>query len=186
MMSEERDQILNMVESGAISAAEAAELLAALEDKNEASSAGSSMPAPIKREAPWEVPVIAGTVVTGFGLLGLIRARRAGVLGRIGALLTLLLGLAALVVGIWSRNAPWLHVDVRERDGNTVRVRLPLLLPLVRPILDLARGFVDADTARQLDNAAAFIDGLERGEQQEPLRIEIDDGDGNNVLVYVA
>lgn len=186
MTSDERDQILKMVESGAINATEAAELLATLEDEQEEASAGGSSFAPIKREAPWEVPFVAGVVVSGFGLLGLIRARNAGALGRISALLTLFLGLAALVIGIWSRNAPWLHVDVRERDGNTIRVRLPVLLPLARPILDLARGFADADTVRQIDNAAAFIDGLKRGEQQDPLRIEVDDGEGNSVSVYVA
>lgn len=186
MISEERDQILKMVESGDLSATEAAELLAVLEDNKEESAASSAMSARVKREAQWEAPVIAGIVVSGFGLLGLMRARNAGTLRRIGALLTLFLGLVALVIGIWSRNAPWLHVDVRERDGNTIRVRLPLLLPLARPLLDLARGFVDADTARQLDNAGAFIDALQRGEQQEPFRVEVDDGDGNNVVVYVA
>ncbi|HZD10765.1 MAG TPA: hypothetical protein VE553_05425, partial [Candidatus Binatia bacterium] len=70
--------------------------------------------------------------------------------------------------------------------GNNIRVSLPLLLPLARRLLDLARGFVDADTAVQLDSAAAFIDGLQRGEQQDPLSMEIEDSDGSQVLIYVA
>lgn len=185
-MSEERDKILNMVESGAISATEAAELLAALQEEQEERPTVEAMPVPDRRDPPWEAPLIVGIVVTGFGLLSLIRARRAGIVGRIGALLTLLLGLVGLIVGIWSRNAPWLYVDVRDHNGNNIRISLPLLLPLARPILELARGFVDGETARHFDNALAFVDAWQPGGEQEPLRIEIDDDEGNTVFVYIA
>lgn len=185
-MSEERDKILTMVESGAISATEAAELLAALDDEQKEPVTVGAMPAVDRGEPPWEAPVIAGIVVTGFGLLGLIRARRAGVLGRMGALLTLLLGLVGLIIGVWSRSAPWLHVDVRERNGNNVRISLPLLLPLARPVLEFARGIVDGETARHFDSALAFLEAWQPGKGQEPLRIEIEDDEGTTVFVYMA
>lgn len=185
-MSEERDKILNMVESGAISATEAAELLAALDDEQASPAMPDLMPAPDRGEPPWEAPVVAGIVVTGFGLLGLIRARRGGILGRLGALLTLLLGLVAVTIGILSRNAPWLHVDVRERNGKNVRVSLPLPLPLARPLLELARGFVDGETARNVDNALASLDAWQSGEGLDPVRIEVDDDEGTTVCIYMA
>jgi len=184
-MNEERDKILNMVESGAISATEAAELLAALDDESQQPDVGGDTPL-ARSEPPWEAPVIAGIVVAGFGLLGLVRARRGGILSRVGALLTLILGLAGLIIGIWSRNAPWLHVNVHEPNGNKVRVSLPLLLPLARPILELAHGFVDGETARHLDSAISFLDAWQPGADQEPLHIEVNDDEGNKVFVYVA
>src|SRR5690606_7767261 len=118
---------------------------------------------------PWEAPFVAGIVLSGFGLLGLMRSRRGNIFGRIGAWLTLLLGLGSAAVGFWSRNAPWLHIDVREKDGHDINISLPLLLPVARAALNIARSFVDASTAEQLDTAAAFIEGLESGEPSEPM-----------------
>lgn len=185
-MSEERDRILKMVEDGTVNASEAEELLASIEEGDEALEAtGEVTTAPLGDE-PWEVPVIAGTVLSGFGLLGILRGQRAGMLGRVSAWATLLLGLLAVVVGIWSRNAPWLHVRVKESDGDSIHIRLPLPLGLGQLILSLARGFVDEETAEQLDSAMAFIDGLQHGEQQDPLRIEVDDGQGSQVQVSIG
>lgn len=189
-MSTERDHILKMLEGGAITAGEAAELLGALEDNESVTASGAAsrdvLPVPNHGDPPWEAPFFGGLVIAGFGLLGLLRARRAGILARIGAWVTLLLGLTAIVAGYWSRNAPWLHINVQERNGNDIHLSLPLLLPLAQRLLDVARGFADAETAVQLDHASAFFDALQRGEQHDPLSIEINDDDGGRVLVYVA
>jgi len=185
-MFTERDRVLKMVEDGAITAGEAAELLAALEVDKGAARSLDALSATNESGPPWEAPFFGGFVVAGFGLLGLMHAQRGGVLARIGAWVTLLLGLAGVVVGYWGRNTPWLHINVQERNGKSIRVSLPLLLPLARRLLALARGFVDAQTAVQLDHASAFFDALQRGEQQDPLSIEIDDENGGRILVYVA
>jgi hypothetical protein len=169
-MSEERNRILEMLEDGAISASEAEELLASIEGDDEAREATGEVAAFPLGEEPWEVPVIAGTVLSG----------------RVAAWGTLLLGVIAVVVGIWSRNAPWLHVRVKESDGDSIHIRLPLPLGLGQQILSLARGFVDEETAVQLDSAKAFIDGLQHGEQQDPLRIDVDDGQGSQVQVSIG
>jgi hypothetical protein len=185
-MSEERNRILKMVEDGAVSASEAEELLASIEGGDEDLEAtGEVITSPLGDE-PWEVPVIAGTVLSGFGLLGILRGRGGSILSRVGAWGTLLLGLVAVVVGIWSRNAPWLHVRVKESDGDSIHIRLPLPLGLGKQILSLARGFVDEETAEQLDSAMTFIDGLQHGEQQDPLSIEVDDGQGSQVQVSIG
>ncbi|HZD11354.1 MAG TPA: hypothetical protein VE553_08430, partial [Candidatus Binatia bacterium] len=117
-MSTERDRILKMVEDGAINATEAAELLAAVEDEAESPESSDRLPNVAHGDPPWEVPLVAGLVLSAFGLLGLLSGRRAGVLARVGALVTVFAGLAAALVGFWSRNAPWLHINVQERDGN--------------------------------------------------------------------
>lgn len=184
-MSDERERVLRMVESGKINAAEAAELLGALTgDDSDATPALRSASAAGAR--PWEAPFVAGIVISGFGLLGLIRSRNSNFFGRISAWVTLLLGLAAVAVGYWSRNVPWLYINVQEANGHNIRLGLPLLLPVARAGLELARGFVDPATAEQLDSAAAFIEGLQRGEQPEPISIEVEDGDGAQVQIYVS
>ena len=187
-MPTERDRILKMVEDGTINAAEANELLgamgnAALVTRGAPDVIGNGAAAPAN--PPWEAPFVAGIVLSGFGLLGLMR-RRANIFGRMGAWLTLILGLAAAAVGFWSRNAPWLHINVQEKDGNNIHIMLPLLLPVARAALNVARGFVDAAMAEQLDTAAAFLDALERSEQSEPVSVEVDDGNGAQVLIYVG
>lgn len=182
-MSEERGRILKMVEDGAINAEEAADLLASIEDDD---GGREALDGAVPGEPPWEAPLIAGAILSGFGLLGLMRGKSAGVVGRIGAWATLLLGLFAIMVGIWSRNAPWLHIRVQEKDGQTVRLSLPLPLPFATQILSLVRGFVDDEAAAHLDSVAAFVDTLQRGEQQDPLRIEVDDGDGSKVQITIA
>ncbi len=182
-MSAERDRILKMVESGAINAAEGAELLAALEGESAAVPAYIAGPTPNR---PWEAPFFGGIVLAGFGLLGLMRRRRGNLFSRLGAWLTLLAGAGAALIGFWSRNAPWLHINVREPGGHNVRLTIPLLLPLLRAALELARGFADEAAAEQLDYAAAFIEGVQRGEQRDPISIDIDGGDGAQVQIYVA
>lgn len=184
-MSRERDSVLKMIEDGTISAAEATELLGAM--KNEKAVANSNQVAALAPgNPPWEAPFVAGVVLSGFGLLGLMRKRRGNIFSRVGAWITLLLGLGAAVVGFWSRNAPWLHIDVQEKDGHKIHISLPLLLPLARAAINMARGFADAATAEQLDTAAAFIESLESGEQSEPMSVEVEDGNGGQVLIYVA
>lgn len=182
-MSDERDRILKMVEAGAITANEAAELLAALNDEDGPQLHGSTSE---KMNPPWEVPLIAGIVISGFGLLGLMRKRKGNMFSRLGAWATFLLGIGAAVAGYWSRSAPWLHINVKEPDGHTIHLSVPLLLPLARGIINLAHSFVDAGTAQQLEDAAAFIQGLERGERVEPVSIEVEDGKGAQVHLYVA
>lgn len=186
MSEEERDHILKMIEEGTINATEGADLLASIAGEEEDLSVSDWRALPGAGDKPWEVPLITGIVLSGFGLLGIIRGRRVGVLGRIGAWATFFLGFAAIVVGFWSRNAPWLHIRVQETDGETIHIRLPLPLPLAMPILSMVRGLVDAETAAHIDSAMAFVDGLQRGEQQDPLSIEVDDGEGNQVQIAIA
>lgn len=181
-MSEERQRVLRMLGEGTISAEEADDLLAALEDGEESPTQAAATSPPMDR--PWEVPFFGGLVVAALGALGL-RGNR-GVLARLGAWVTFVVGAGTALVGFWSRTAPWLHVDVQERDGDRVKISLPLPLFLAGRLLDLARGFVDDETASQLDAFAGFIDDIQRGEGGAPYTVEIEDGDGDKVLIYLG
>lgn len=192
-MREEEERILKMVEQGAITAEEGSELLSALEEEGEtvpvtaADVPGTATTAKSRFDRAWEVPFFGGVVVAGFGLSGLIRTRgRDGVLARTGAVLTFLLGLLAVFVGLWSRNAAWLHIRVQERDGDNVNLSFPLPLGLADWVINLARGYVDEETAGHLDDAQAFIDALRRGESGEPFTVEVEEGDGDRVFIQIG
>jgi hypothetical protein len=182
-MSEERQRVLRMLGEGTISAEEADDLLAALED-SAASPTQAAATATPPVEKPWEIPFFGGLIVAGLGAFGV--RRDGGFLARLGAWTTFLLGAATAAVGFWSRTAPWLHVDVHERDGDRVKISLPLPFFLVGWLLDLARGFVDDETASQLDAFAGFIDDIQRGEGGAPYTVEIEDDDGDKVLIYLG
>lgn len=186
-MKDERERILKMLEEGTITADEADELLAALDGDDPAADPAQAQALPRQLDQPWEFPFFGGLIVSAFGILGLLRAPRDdGKLVRRGAWLTLLLGALGVAVGYWSRNAPWLHVRVQERDGSQVNISLPLPLALADWVLRLAQELVDEETSATLESAGAFLDALKRGETGDPFTVEVDDGEGDRVLIYVG
>lgn len=194
-MDEERERILQMVEAGTITADEAGALLAALEDtpgEAPGGAAPSQRPATEFPDRPWEFPFFGGLVVAVLGLLGLSRALRQpssggprSLLARAGAGFTLLAGLAAVAVGFWSRTAPWLHVRLFSREGDNVNFSLPLPLFLAGWAIDLADAFADEEAAVRLQSVADFVDALRRGDAARPFSMEIEEGDGNRLLVQI-
>ncbi len=180
-MQTERERILAMVAAGAISAAEADELLDALGEKPLHEPAGGSPP--LKRD--WEIPFGAGLVMTFLGLVGLLRRER-GLLASMGAWSTFLLGLLVAAAGLGGRHSPWLHVRVQEPQGNTVHVSFPVPLFLAHWLLGLARPYVDAQTGSYLDGASDFLHALRAGDASEPFSVEIEGNDGAQVLIYLG
>ncbi len=188
-MSDEQDRILRMVEAGTITASEANELLAAMENSPQPVEASPAGDRP-EFSRPWEVPLFGGLVVAAFGVMSMGRlylsqGKRSAV-ARTGAWFTVLLGLVAVAVGLWSRSAPWLHLRVQERDGNNVNISLPLPLFLTEWVIRFSREYLDEDASEQMQNIAAFVGALRRGERTDPLTIEVDEGDGDRVLIYIG
>lgn len=192
-MSDDQEHILRMVEEGTLSADEANEMLEALET-GEAQAA----PSPARsldtdtRTRPWQIPVVGGLFLTAIGGLGLAqvaRQRRSGPLGlvtRVGAGLAFFLGVLLTALGLWSRNAIWLHVRVEEADGPTVNVSLPLPLGLAERAVTFAREQADEETADRLDAAAAFLASIRRGGEREPFTIEVSEGEDTRVFVHLG
>lgn len=189
-MSDEQDRILKMVEEGTLSAAEANDMLEALETDEAPAEQEPSVPDTLQR--PWQVPVAGGLLLLaagGWGLARLTRREPSGPLGplaRMGAGGAFLLGLLLTAVGLWSRNAVWLHVRVEEKDGATVNVRLPLPLGLTQSVMAFARDRVDDEAAGRLDAAAAFLGSIGHGEKHKPFTVEASQGEDTRVFVYLG
>ena len=192
-MSDDQEHILRMVEEGTLSADEANEMLEALETEEAQAAPGPARSLdPDTRNHPWQIPVVGGLFLTAIGGLGLAqvaRQRRSGPLGlatRVGAGGAFLLGLLLTALGLWSRNAVWLHVRVEEEDGPTVNVSLPLPLGLAEWAVTFAREQADEETADRLDAAAAFLASIRHGGEREPFTIEVSEGEDTRVFVHLG
>jgi len=198
-MDDEQRRILQMVQEGAITPDEAARLLDALvEEALPAAGDGSPAPAPAPARAPddviapgpaprfrryWEVPFAVGLIL--LGLAGVCVSSVSGVL--------LLCGWSAFVVaaiialaGWWSRSAAWVHVRIRESDGDRLSFSLPLPMGLAGWGLGLAQRYVDDDTRANLDVAAGLLDMFRAADSYEPMTVEIDEEDGDHILVHIG
>jgi len=198
-MDDEQRRILQMVQEGAITPDEAARLLDALvEEALPAAGDGSPAPAPAPARAPddviapgpaprfrryWEVPFAVGLIL--LGLAGVCVSSVSGVL--------LLCGWSAFVVaaiialaGLWSRSAAWVHVRIRESDGDRLSFSLPLPMGLAGWGLGLAQRYVDDDTRANLDVAAGLLDMFRAADSNEPMTVEIDEEDGDHILVHIG
>lgn len=198
-MDDEQRRILQMVQEGTITPAEAARLLDALaEEAVPAAEDSPPAPAPAPARAPddviapgpaprfrryWEVPFAVGLIL--LGLAGVCVSSVSGVL--------LLCGWSAFVVaaiialaGLWSRSAAWVHVRIRESDGDRLSFSLPLPMGLAGWGLGLAQRYVDDDTRANLDVAAGLLDMFRAADSHEPMTVEIDEEDGDHILVHIG
>jgi hypothetical protein len=180
-METERQRILAMVAAGTISADEANELLEAMG----AASAGHEPPTNLPLRHDWEIPFSAGLVISFFGIAGLLRRER-GLLGGLGAFITLLLGLVVTAVGISGRSSPWLHVRVQQDEGSNIHFSFPVPLSLAHWLLGLARPYVDEQTGQYLDGASEFLQTVRAGDAREPFSVEIEGDNGEQVLIYLG
>lgn len=180
-MQTERERILAMVAAGTISAAEGDELLRALGEE----PAREAEPGPLPLRRDWEIPFGAGLAITFLGFVGLLRRER-GFLASLGAWGTFFLGVMVAAAGLAGRNSPWLHVHVREPEGDGIQFRFPVPLFLAHWLLGLARPYVDAETGSYLDSAGDFLHALRAGDAREPFSVEIEGDDGEQVLIYLG
>ena len=209
-MSEEKLQILKMVEAGEIDAEEAAMLLAALREpgpevEEEAPSselepdvlpppAASASEATFAQEAResrwarfWIYPMMAGGVALILGLLviGLVYTSDAARGWLVCGWLPLLLGLTVVLLALWSRQAAWLHLRISEGGKRKMGFSFPLPLRLTAWVVRIAQPFVPQlrDTAMD-DVIMALRDSAAHG---EPLFIDVEDEeDGERVEIYIG
>lgn len=213
MSSEERTQILKMVENGKISAEEAMKLIKALDESSAemeiierapASSPGPEAgPESEKPSAPafekvasrarrlWQIPLWIGvgiTILSAYWLYALVNASNFG-FWFYCAWIPLLLGVLLLGLFAGGRTSRWLFVNVeRPKDSDWPRnITLGFPLPL-----GLAAWF--------LRNFGHNIEGLNRTivdetiqmlstgvSSKEPLIVDVDEGEhGERVQVYIG
>ena len=191
-MSEEQRQVLQMLQNGVITPEEAAQLLDALN-----TPAPTRVTEPVFRDPPpdmkrlrrhWEVPFFAGLVL--LGVAGLCVSSVSNTLLLICGWSLFALAGSITVIGWLSQWSPWVHVRIHERDGSRIAISLPLPLSLIDELVGLARPlvrrFTDAETAENLDTAAALLTAFKGAPLDEPITVEVDEEDGDHVRVYIG
>ncbi len=214
MSSEERKQILQMVEAGKITAEQALSLIKELEQdsaeaESEADETGtgsgsgfeagfsSSDSAPeLERTAAharrlWQIPLwigVAFTVLSAFGMYSIMQS--AGPNFWFYCLMTpLFFGVAVIAFAAWSRSAQWLFVNVdrsRSDDGpKRIFLGFPLPLGLAGWFLRTFGNHIEGLRHTNVDEVVSAISTAQT--IREPLIVNVDDSDdGERVQVYIG
>ena len=93
------------------------------------------------------------------------------------------------MLAFWSRMAHWLYVDVREKGGKRITFGLPVPLRFAHWGIGVARNYVDEETRMQLNMAQEMLSAVESDMNQptsQPVFIEVDDEDGDRVVIYMG
>jgi len=97
--------------------------------------------------------------------------------------LPLLLGLLILTLGIWSRQARWAHVRIRSSDGTRISVSTPLPVRFAGWALRFLSPFIPALKDKHFDTLPDILDALDSS--KDPIFVDVDDGGGDHVRVYI-
>jgi hypothetical protein len=204
MANDEWQKILEKVQRGEMSAAEAEPLLNALDDKpTDVSQGQTPFPTLSSGESPspkvsqsdpipdvgwwknaWLVPVWVGTAVLILSawLLSWGYARER-FFWFYCSWLPLILGMLILILGVWSRQARWAHVRVQDEHGTKVSISVPLPIRLVSWGLHFFGPRIPELREKHLDDLPIILNAL--SDTHDPLTIEVDDKDGEHVRVYI-
>ena len=198
----ERLRILEMIETGQISAEEGIRRLGALPDTPAAAWPGGPEPAAKAQPAPpadlarwrnwWQIPFWLGVAVTvlGGGLLyWALAAAQFRLTGWFGlALCPFSAGVLVMALGAASRSAKWIHIRVDTGSGERPR-RIALSFPLpIRPTAWFLRTFGDRIPNLRKTGVDELILALgETTTPQNPLYVEVEEGrNGEHVQVYIG
>lgn len=200
-MSQAEEKILQMVQDGLLTSAEAARLLEALAEAPEEHGEEWEETAVVTPDSLpnspdldwfrsfWRLPFLVsiGLVLIIGGMIWAVWQMAAGAPLFLGllCLLPLLTGaLLATLLSFWSRYAYWLHIRVREKEGKRIAISFPIPLLLLRPILRFASRYTGPKQADNLAMAADMLAAI--GAEDEPLYISVDDEDGDRVQIYIG
>lgn len=210
--SNERLEILEMIQQGKINSEEGLKLINALNDsldtgegeylqaeeemlyppayaENESGAPQISSQEMNKWRKWWVIPFWIGLGITIIGgvLMYLGWAARGIGLGFIAAWIPFLIGLGIMVLGWNSRNGPWIHLRVQQRPGaSPERISLSFPLP-IRFFAWSMRTFSQwiPDLPTGVEDVLFALGDFSPGD--EPLSINVDDqADGEKVFIYIG
>jgi hypothetical protein len=196
MSSEERKQILQMVEAGKITADEALALIKELEEDGAVEHAAVPATPELDRTAAqaralWQVPLWIGMAVTVLAALAIYSVMMgAGYSFWFYCLwLPFLLGVLLMALAAWSRTARWLFVNVdrsRSPDGpRRIFLGFPLPLNLVGWFLRTFGSYIQGLRGTNVDEVVEAISMAKTTDN--PLIVNVDDGgDGERVQVFIG
>lgn len=211
-MSDTRMRVLQMLQDGAITAVEAQELLDAMADKetsipetqtytsepdSEPLSGDIIMPEPPPNMARfrrfWQIPFfISLTLLLGSGVwLRSLYQRSGGAItfGFVCVWSIFIFTVLLTTLALLSRQSPWVHVRVKEKDGRRIAISLPIPMGLAKWGINIARSFVPDKEQTSLDMADEFLAEARHNLGQpgaDPLIVNVDDDDGDQVQVYIG
>jgi hypothetical protein len=135
-------------------------------------------------------PLWAGVIVTVLGGLLMYQVLQSSGLGFwfVCASTPFVIGLVLVAVAWQSRTARWLHLRIKQKEGErprNINLSFPLPLGFIAWLLRLARGRI-----ARLDNTSVdeVIIALSNStNQDQPLYIQVDDtDDGEEVQIYIG
>ena len=185
----EKMQILEMIETGEISAAEGARQLEALAEPvqpaHSPEAARIALPVWVRRIC--QAVFWSGVTLTAGGalLVTLFYAEKAGVASAIFGWPLFVTGLLSLLLGIWLPSATWFSLRVREEGSRRIAFALPLPLGPIAWIVRLVCPFVPQLQDMAVDEVIlALRDEVRKG---HPFVVDVDEGkNGSRVHVYIG
>jgi hypothetical protein len=199
-MNEEQKKILQMVESGQITAEEGATLLGLVSESE------PDDPDDVPQEQPpataaaedredrwvppqpyWLYPLSAGLIVMLVGgavVAAAYQQGRASPWTLVCGWIPLFLGLAVVTIAAWARTARWIHMRIIDRNDN-ISLSFPLPLRFSALIIRMTRRFVPQFRDTGVDEAIlALRDGLTDG---QPIMIEVNnEEEGEYVRIHIG
>ena len=137
----------------------------------------------------WRYPfAIALAALVLFGiLLAVILKATGGVFTSGATCLTglMLFGAFVMVLAWFGRGARWIHVRVRSAGRDRVKFSMPFSTRLVTWGLRFSRGYVDEATRQYISMAEAMVRSFEQSADQEPVNIELGEGD-DRIQIYIG
>lgn len=204
-MGEAEERILQMLENGSITAEEAEKLLAALNaESNVVESEAQQVITPDLAEETtynpqpalsrfrhyWRIPFIValGSLILSFVGLTLMyqSSSQVALLGFICVWSIFIVALITTTFFLFVRNAPWLHLRVKEKEGRRIAISLPLPMRLGQWGINIAKRFVPTGQRANLEMASNFMRELSENPNQEPFVVDIDDEDGDQVQIFIG
>ncbi len=187
--------ILRKVKTGDISAEEADRLLSEADDREAPAFLPQGEPVPqVAPEEPlaglgwwknaWLIPVWVGIAVLIFSawLLtwGFTNER---MFWFYCSWLPLALGMLVMILGVWSRQARWAHIRIRDEGGPKVTISVPLPIRLASWGLRTFGSRIKNLEDKHLETLPEILDAL--GDTRDPVTVEVDGDGGDHVRVYI-
>lgn len=208
-MGQAEQQILQMLSDGIISADEARNLLEALKsqrtdpiiidaDTTSEDVLEGDIITPRSTEPPpelsryrrfWLIPfliAVGSILLSGMGLFLLYQSVNPAFLGFFCLWPIFIGALLSAAVLILAQRSTWLYLNIEERNGVKIRAAFPLPLSFVKWAVRIARPFVPAEQFMYLQLAASLVDMMQSSPDRDPIAINVDDGNGDRVQIYIG
>ena len=136
----------------------------------------------------WAIPMWIGIGFTIlFAYLMSLAAAAGSVFWMLCVSLPFALGVLLIVIGWGSRTARWLHLRIQQPPGTTpqrISISFPLPLQFAGWILRIFRGHIKGMEDIDVEGMLAAVGS--NTSPENPLYVEVDEGNGEKVQIYIG